>query len=44
MLARRGKDPGVIVDLPTEPTAEEVEAAKATEGATTPGIPVGAER
>jgi hypothetical protein len=44
MLARRGKDPGVIVDLPTEPTAEEVEAAKATEGATTPGTPVGAER
>ncbi|KAK3208562.1 hypothetical protein GRF29_77g1105483 [Pseudopithomyces chartarum] len=44
MLARRGKDPGVIVDLPTEPTAEEVEAAKATEGVTTPGIPVGAER
>lgn len=38
MLAKRGKDPGVIVDLPTEPTAEEVLAARATEGATTPGL------
>lgn len=44
MLAKRGQDPGVIVDLPKEPTAEEVEAAKATEGAITPGIPAGAER
>lgn len=38
MLAKRGKDPGVIVDLPTEPTAEEVLAAKATEGVTTPAV------
>ncbi|KAJ4288152.1 hypothetical protein N0V90_012169 [Kalmusia sp. IMI 367209] len=43
MLAKRGQDPGVIVDLPKEPTAEEVLAAKTTEGATTPGIPVDAE-
>lgn len=27
MLASRSKDPGVIVDVPNEPTAEEVEAA-----------------
>lgn len=38
MLAQRGRDPGVIVDLPTEPTAEEVRAAKAMEGAVTPGV------
>ncbi|KNG44616.1 fungal transcription factor [Stemphylium lycopersici] len=28
MLASRSKDPGVIVDVPQEPTAEEVEAAR----------------
>jgi hypothetical protein len=28
MLASRSKDPGVIVDVPREPTAEEVEAAR----------------
>ncbi len=27
MLASRSKDPGVIVDVPDEPTAEAVEAA-----------------
>lgn len=27
MLATRSKDPSVIVDVPDEPTAEEVEAA-----------------
>lgn len=27
MLASRSKDPGVIVDLPDEPTADAVEAA-----------------
>lgn len=39
MLATRSKDPGVIVDLPQEPTAEEVEAAKSAEGTVTPGLP-----
>ena len=38
MLESRSKDPGVIVDLPREPTAEEVLAAKSAEGATTPGL------
>jgi hypothetical protein len=38
VLAQRGRDPGVIVDLPTYPTAEEVRAAKASEGATTPAV------
>jgi hypothetical protein len=41
LLESRSKDPGVIVDLPQEPTAEEVLAAKSAEGATTPAIPVG---
>ena len=27
VLANRSKDPGVIFDVPNEPTAEEVEAA-----------------
>jgi hypothetical protein len=36
MLATRSKDPSVIVDVPREPTAEEVEAAKSAEGASTP--------
>lgn len=40
---RRTRDPGVIVDLPQEPTAEEVLAAKATEGAVTPRIPADGE-
>jgi len=39
MLANRSKDPAVIVSLPNEPTADEVAAAKATEGTVTPGIP-----
>jgi hypothetical protein len=39
LLASRSKDPGVIVDLPPDPTAEEVEAAKSAEGTVTPGIP-----
>jgi len=38
MLASRSKDPGVIVDVPTFPTAEEVEAAKSAEGTVTPGV------
>lgn len=38
MLANRSKDPGVIVDLPQHPTAEEVEAAKSADGLTTPGV------
>lgn len=39
MLASRSKDPGVIVDVPKDPTAEEVEAAKSAEGTITPGLP-----
>lgn len=39
MLASRSKDPGVIVDLPQDPTAEEVQAAKSAEGTVTPGLP-----
>lgn len=39
IIASRSKDPGVIVDLPAEPTAEEVEAAKSAEGTVTPGLP-----
>ncbi|KAF2465082.1 uncharacterized protein BDR25DRAFT_198049, partial [Lindgomyces ingoldianus] len=38
MLASRSKDPAVLVDLPQEPTAEEVEAAKSGEGTVTPGL------
>jgi len=38
MLASRSKDPGVIVDVPQDPTAEEVHAAKSADGMTTPGI------
>lgn len=38
MLASRSKDPGVIVDVPSDPTAEEVEAAKIAEGTVTPGV------
>lgn len=43
MLASRSKDPGVIVDVPKEPTAEEVEAAKSADGTVTPGIGSGRE-
>ncbi|KAF2442067.1 hypothetical protein P171DRAFT_522959 [Karstenula rhodostoma CBS 690.94] len=32
MLAKRGRDAGVIVDLPVGPTAEEVRAAEKVEG------------
>ncbi|CAI6332157.1 unnamed protein product [Periconia digitata] len=40
MLATRSKDPGVIVDVSNpNPTAEEVEAAKSADGASTPAIP-----
>lgn len=39
MLASRSKDPGVIVDVPQDPTAEEVEAAKSADGTTTPALP-----
>ncbi|KAF2847627.1 hypothetical protein T440DRAFT_470910 [Plenodomus tracheiphilus IPT5] len=38
MLASRSKDPGVIVDVPREPTAEEVHAARSGEGLVTPGL------
>jgi hypothetical protein len=38
MLASRSKDPGVIVDVPSEPTAEEVSAAKSADGTVTPGV------
>ncbi|KAF2187109.1 hypothetical protein K469DRAFT_468646, partial [Zopfia rhizophila CBS 207.26] len=38
MLATRSKDPAVLVDLPKDPTAEEVEAAKSAEGTVTPGL------
>jgi hypothetical protein len=38
MLASRSKDPGVIVDVPQDPTAEEVEAAKSADGTITPGL------
>lgn len=38
MLATRSKDPGVIVDVPNDPTAEEVEAAKIADGTTTPAV------
>ncbi|KAH7379102.1 hypothetical protein DE146DRAFT_303271 [Phaeosphaeria sp. MPI-PUGE-AT-0046c] len=43
MLASRSKDPGVIVDVPQEPTAEEVEAAKSADGSVTPGVGAGRE-
>lgn len=39
IIASRSKDPSVIVDLPGEPTAEEVQAAKSAEGTVTPGLP-----
>lgn len=38
MLATRSKDPGVIVDVPQEPTAEEVQASRLGEGVVTPGM------
>lgn len=38
MLASRSKDPSVIVDVPREPTAEEVHAARSAEGLVTPGL------
>jgi hypothetical protein len=38
MLASRSRDPGVIVDVPQDPTAEEVEAAKSADGTVTPGL------
>jgi hypothetical protein len=40
MLAARSRDPGVIVDLPDAPTADEVEAAKSADGTTTPAVAV----
>lgn len=39
MLASRSKDPAVLVNLPGDPTAEEVEAAKSAEGTVTPALP-----
>lgn len=41
MLASRSKDPGVIVDVPREPTAEEVQAARSGEGMITPALAQG---
>jgi hypothetical protein len=38
LLERRSKDPGVIVDVPREPTAEEVLAARSNEGTVTPAL------
>ncbi|KAF2874686.1 hypothetical protein BDV95DRAFT_603487 [Massariosphaeria phaeospora] len=38
VLATRSKDPSVIVDVPQEPTAEEVEAAKSADGTVTPAV------
>ena len=38
LLSTRSKDPGVIVDVPQYPTAEEVQAAKSAEGSITPAI------
>ena len=38
MLASRSRDPGVIVDVPQDPTAEEVEAAKSADGTVTPEV------
>lgn len=38
MLATRSKDPSVIVNVPQDPTAEEVEAAKSAEGTITPAV------
>ncbi|KAF2019903.1 hypothetical protein BU24DRAFT_476979 [Aaosphaeria arxii CBS 175.79] len=38
MIAERARDPSVIVDVPREPTAEEVEAARSGEGVVTPGL------
>ncbi|KAF2278278.1 uncharacterized protein EI97DRAFT_499757 [Westerdykella ornata] len=38
LLESRSRDPGVIVDLPREPTAEEVLAARSAEGAVTPAL------
>lgn len=39
LLSTRSKDPGVIVDVPQDPTAEEVQAAKSAEGTITPAVP-----
>lgn len=39
ILASRSKDLSVIVDVPQDPTAEEVEAAKSAEGTVTPALP-----
>lgn len=38
MLASRSKDPSVIVDVPKEPTAEEVEAARKADALLPPGM------
>lgn len=38
ILASRSKDPSVIVDIPREPTAEEVHAARSAEGLATPAF------
>jgi hypothetical protein len=38
MLASRSKDPSVIVDVPQDPTAEEVEAARKADALLLPGM------
>jgi len=38
MLASRSKDPSVIVDVPQEPTAEEVDAARKADALLLPGM------
>jgi hypothetical protein len=43
VLEERSRDPGVIVDVPREPTAEEVQAAKSADGMTTPAVDAGKE-
>ncbi|KAF2728273.1 hypothetical protein EJ04DRAFT_504313 [Polyplosphaeria fusca] len=40
-LAKRARDPAVLVDIPKEPNAEEVEAARSAEGTVTPGMRAG---
>jgi hypothetical protein len=40
MLASRSKDPSVIVDVPQDPTAEEVDAARKADALMLPGMRV----
>jgi hypothetical protein len=41
MLASRSKDPSVIVDVPQDPTAEEVEAARRADALLLPRMRAG---